>query len=176
MPAMYQLGIVFGAVALAPVMGVAGLAWGVVIGAALYLILQIPTLRKQRGVYSLTLGCDDPAVRQVITLMGPRLLGVAVVQLNFWVNGWLASRMSEGSMSGLSLGFSLMIMAQAAVAQSVAIAAMPTFSAQHALGRLDEMRTSLAGSLRGVILFAVPASLGLIILREPLVSLLFERG
>jgi putative peptidoglycan lipid II flippase len=175
-PAMYQLGIIFGAVVLAPTMGVYGLAWGVVIGAALYLFLQIPTLLKQRGTYLPTFGQDNPAVRQVIYLMAPRLLGVAIVQLNFWVNGWLASKMSEGSMTGLSIGFSLMLMAQAAIAQSVAIAAMPTFSAQHALGQVDEMRSSLAASLRGVLLFAIPASVGLIVLREPLVRLLYQRG
>jgi putative peptidoglycan lipid II flippase len=69
-----------------------------------------------------------------------------------------------------------MLMAQAAIAQSVAIAAMPTFSAQHALGRIDEMRASLAASLRGVILLAFPATVGLIFLREPLIALLYQRG
>jgi putative peptidoglycan lipid II flippase len=108
--------------------------------------------------------------------MGPRLLGVAVVQFNFWVNTWLASQMAPGSVTGLYYGFSIMLMAQAAIAQSVAIAAMPTFSAQYALGKQDEMRTSLAASLRGVILLALPASVGLIFLREPLVSLLYQRG
>jgi putative peptidoglycan lipid II flippase len=58
----------------------------------------------------------------------------------------------------------------------VAIAAMPTFSAQHALGRQEEMRGSLAASLRGVLLLALPASIGLILLREPLISFLFQRG
>jgi putative peptidoglycan lipid II flippase len=175
-PAMYQLGIIFGTLVLAPSMGIYGLAWGVVIGAALYLLLQVPTLLKQRGAYHFTLGLDNPAVKQVILLMGPRLLGVAVVQLNFWVNISLASEMTFGSVSGLTYGFSLMLMAQAAIAQSVAIAAMPTFSAQHALGQRDEMRTSLAASLRGVIFLALPASLGLMLLRVPLVAALYQRG
>jgi putative peptidoglycan lipid II flippase len=83
--------------------------------------------------------------------------------------------MQEGSVASITYGFSLMIMAQAAIAQSVAIAAMPTFSAQHALGKIDEMRNSLAASLRGVILLALPASVGLILLREPLISLLYQR-
>jgi putative peptidoglycan lipid II flippase len=108
--------------------------------------------------------------------MGPRLLGVAVVQVNFWVNAALASKMEEGSMTGLYYGFSLMLMAQAAIAQSVAIAAMPTFSAQHALGQLDELRGSLAASLRGVIFLALPASIGLIVLRQPLIAALYQRG
>ena len=175
-PALYQLGIIFGAVALVPKMGIYGLAWGVVLGALAYLIIQIPTLVKQKGNYSFTFGFENPDVRKVIFLMGPRLLGVAVVQLNFWVNTNLASRMLEGSVASITYGFSLMLMAQAAIAQSVAIAAMPTFSAQHALGKIDEMRGSLAASLRGVILLALPASIGLIVLREPLISLLYQRG
>jgi putative peptidoglycan lipid II flippase len=175
-PAMYQLGIIFGALFLAPSMGIYGLAWGVVIGAGFYLFLQIPMLLKQRGAYTFTLGLNNPNTKQVILLMGPRLLGVAVVQLNFWVNTWLASKMSAGSVSGLYYGFSLMIMAQAAIAQSVAIAAMPTFSAQHALGKTDELRASIAAALRGVILFALPASVGLILLSKPLVALLYQRG
>ena len=69
-----------------------------------------------------------------------------------------------------------MIMAQAAIAQSVAIAAMPTFSAQHALGKTDELRASIAAALRGVTLFALPASVGLILLSKPLVALLYQRG
>jgi len=179
-PALYQLGIIFGALALAPSLGIYGLAWGVVIGAALYLAVQIPSLFKLTNWSLFTshfsLGLHDSNVRQVLTLMGPRLLGVAVVQLNFWVNTWLASQMTSGSVSGLYYGFSLMLMAQAVIAQSAAIAVMPTFSAQHALGKQDEMRSSLAATLRAVILLALPASIGLILLREPLVSLLYQRG
>jgi len=175
-PAMYQMGIIIGAVALSPSMGIHGLAWGVVIGAGLYLLLQLPSLFSQRGRFEARLGLGDQSVRQVIVLMGPRLLGVAVVQLNFWVNTWLASQMPEGSVTGVYYGFSLMLMAQTVLAQSVAIAAMPTFSAQHALGRTDELRSSLVASLRGVVLLSVPASLGLIMLRQPLVSLLYARG
>jgi putative peptidoglycan lipid II flippase len=70
----------------------------------------------------------------------------------------------------------LMLMAQAAIAQSVAIAAMPTFSAQYALGKLDEMRMSLASALRGTLLLALPASVGLILLAKPIVSMLYQRG
>ena len=175
-PAMYQLGIIFGTVFLSPRMGIDGLAWGVVIGALAYLLVQIPTLIKQKGNYTPTFGFENPDVRRVIFLMGPRLLGVAVVQLNFWINIRLASQMEEGSVASLSFGFALMLMAQAAIAQSIAIAAMPTFSAQHALGKTDEMRASLAASLRGVILLALPASIGLMLLREPLISFLYQRG
>ncbi|MBI2332571.1 MAG: murein biosynthesis integral membrane protein MurJ [Chloroflexi bacterium] len=179
-PALYQIGIIFGAVVLAPIMGIYGLAWGVVLGAVLYLTVQLPSLFKlithHLSLVTFSLSLHDSNVRQVLLLMGPRLLGVAVVQLNFWVNAWLASQMAPGSVTGLYYGFSLMLMAQAVIAQSVAIAAMPTFSAQHALGQQDEMRFSLASSLRGVILLALPASVGLMVLREPIISLLYQRG
>lgn len=187
-PALYQLGIIFGALALAPALGIYGLAWGVVLGAALYLLVQIPNLIKVFNREA-TLKTEDwalrahywslltaPAVVGVLRLMGPRLLGVAVVQLNFWVNIALASQMEPGSVSGLTYGFSLMLMAQAALAQSVAIAAMPTFSAQHALGQTDEMRASLAATLRGVLLLSLPAAAGLMLLRTPLIATLYQRG
>jgi putative peptidoglycan lipid II flippase len=175
-PAMYQLGMIFGVFVLAPRMGIYGLAWGVVIGAAFHLLLQVPFLVRQKAEYFAGLGLKIPAVRQVGVLMLPRLLGVAVVQLNFWVNINLASDMAEGSATALGVAFALMLMPQAAIAQSTAIAALPTFSAQFARGQLGEMRASLAASLRGVLLLSLPASLGLILLREPVIVLLYERG
>ncbi|MBC8335299.1 MAG: murein biosynthesis integral membrane protein MurJ [Anaerolineales bacterium] len=175
-PSMYQLGMIFGVLVLTPKMGIYGLAWGVVIGALFHLVLQIPSLLKKRGKYSLTLGIGNAAVAEVIRLMGPRLLGVAVVQLNFWVNTWLASRMAPGSVAGIEYGFALMLMAQIAIAQSIATAAMPTFAAQYALGKLDDVRSSLSASIRGVILLSVPATVGLITLRVPLITLLYQRG
>ena len=175
-PAMYQLGMIFGVLVLSPSLGIYGLAWGVLIGAALHLVLQLPALFRLGGFYAPGLGLNVPDVREVASLMGPRLLGVAVVQLNFWVNTRLASQMSEGSVTGVVLAFSLMLMPQAAISQSIAIAAMPMFSAQVALGRLAEMRSSLAASLRGAIMLSLPAAVGLIMLRKPLVALLYQRG
>jgi len=184
-PSMYQLGLIFGVIALRPALGIRGLAWGVVAGASLYLLLQIPSVlqvahrdggERAGARYTPTLGWRDAAVRQVLRLMLPRVAGIGVVQLNFWVNTWLASRMAAGSVAGLQYGFSLMLMAQAAIAQSVAIAAMPTFSVQHALGKHAELRASLSASLRGVLLLAIPASAGLMLLRQPLVALLYQRG
>jgi len=174
--AMYQLGQIFGVLVLARWLGIYGLAWGVVIGAALFLLVQLPSLFKLKGEFSFSLGLENPDVIQVFQLMGPRVFGAAIVQLNFWVNNNLASNMAKGSIQSIGYGFTLMVMAQAAIAQSVAIAAMPTFSAQHALGKLDEMRSSLASALRGMFLLSLPASVGLILLARPIVSMLFERG
>jgi len=84
--------------------------------------------------------------------------------------------MPLGSVTALTLGFALMMIPEAAIAQAIAIAALPAFSTQVALGHLDEMRRSLAALLRGLLFLAVPASLGLILLRVPLVTLIYQRG
>ena len=175
-PLMYQLGMIFGILVLSPSMGIFGLAWGVVIGASLHMLLQIPFLTRLGGRYYATFGLKNPDVLEVARLMGPRLLGVAVVQLNFLVNTRLASYMLEGSVTAIVLAFSLLLMPQAAIAQSIAIAALPIFSAQVALGKLDQMRATLATSLRGVLLLSVPATMGLILLREPIIVLLYQHG
>lgn len=175
-PAMYRLGMIFGVLFLAPTMGIYGLAWGVVIGACLHLLLQLPSLVRLKGSYLPTFGLHMADVRHVGILMLPRVFGVAVVQLNFWVNIHLASQMSEGSVTGVRWALTMMLMPQAIIAQSVATAALPTLSAQYALSKPEELRNSLASSLRGILLLAIPASLGMILLRQPITALMLQYG
>jgi len=175
-PASYRLGWILGIVFLVPRWGIEGLAWGVVLGAVLHLLVQLPGLRGLTPHYRPLLGWREADVRHVGRLMLPRLLGVAVVQINFLVNTILASAMTEGSLTSLTLAFSLMIVPQAVIAQATGIAALPTFSAQVARGALSEMRSTLATTLRGVLFLAMPASLGIILLRRPLVALALQRG
>jgi putative peptidoglycan lipid II flippase len=176
-PAMYSLGMILGTWLLPEAWGIRRLAIGVVGGALMHLLVQLPRVWRlpERG-YHFYLGLRDLAVIQVFRLMGPRLLGVAMVQLNFIANTIIALGQPEGSVSAITLAFALMLMPQQAVAQSAAIASLPTFSAQVALGRLDEMRSSLASTLRAVLILAIPASVGLILLRMPIVALLYQRG
>jgi len=176
-PAMYSLGMIAGTLLLSPQMGISGLALGVVLGAAGHLLIQLPRLiRLKGGRYMAVLGLRDPAVMEVLRMMGPRVLGVAVVQLNFIVNTIIALGLSEGSVSALVWAFGLMMIPQMAIAQSTAIAALPTFSAQAAEGHLDELRNSVSATLRVIILLSMPAALGLILLRQPLVAMLYQRG
>lgn len=176
-PTMYWLGMIFGVLFLSPALGVFGLAWGAVLGAALHLAIQAPgLLRLAERAYTASFGLASSDVRRVITLMGPRLIGAAVVQLNFVVNVILASGQPAGSLSAIKIAWAVMTMPQVVIAQAIAIAALPTFSAQAARGALDEMRSSLAATLRGVLLLSLPASVGLILLRQPLTAALFQRG
>ena len=175
-PAMYSLGMIVGVLFFPESWGITRLAWGALLGSWLHLLVQLPDLLRLHGKYTLTLGLKIAEVREVARLMGPRIFGVAIVQMNFIVNTIIALSLPVGSVSAITLAWTLMLMPQAAIAQSIAIAAMPTFSAQVAMGKFDEMRASFASALRGILLLAVPAAMGLILLRQPLIELLYQRG
>ena len=176
-PAFNWIGWILGLIFFVPTMGIYGLAWGYVLGAFLHLTIQLPDLVKLAGRrYFPTFGLGNPAVGEVARLMAPRLLGVAAVQLNFVINTMVAASLGAGSLSAIKVAFMLMTMPLYAIAQSIATAALPTFSAQVARGEIDDMRTSLASTLRGILLLAIPATVGLILLRQPVVTMLFQRG
>jgi putative peptidoglycan lipid II flippase len=175
-PILYNLGIIGGAMVLAPTEGVGGLALGVVGGALGHLLVQLPGLVRHGMRYTPTLGLGNLGVHEVGRLMLPRMLGLAAVQLNFLVNTILASGLAPGSLAALNYAWLLMLLPQGVFAQAVATAAFPTFSEQAARGRQAEMRSTLAATLRAVLYLSVPAAAGLLVLRIPLVQLLFERG
>ena len=175
-PSVYNLSIVGGAVLLGPRLGVHGIAIGVVIGAALHLLVQVPGLLRYGARYSPVLGLGDPSVREVGKLIAPRTLGTAIVQLNFVVNNSLASMMGEGAVSAINYAWLLMLVPQGVFAQAVGTAVFPTFAAQVARGKRDELRRTLAATLRAVSFLCIPATVGLVVLGRPLVGMLFERG
>ncbi len=176
-PSMLWTGMIIGVIFFAPTLGIYGLAWGYVLGAIMHLGIQIPSLLRLAGrKYFRILGLNMPATREVGRLMAPRLLGVAAVQINFVVNTILATGMNPGSLASIKYAWAIMTMPQVVIAQSIAIAALPTFSAQVARNELGEMRSSLAATLRGVILLSLPATAGMILLREPIIAMLLQRG
>ena len=176
-PTMLWSGMIIGVLFFVPEMGIHGLAWGKVLGAGMHFAIQIPALLKlPQRKYIPTLGLKIPAVREVGRLMAPRLLGVSVVQLNFLVNTIIASGLSPGSLTSIIVAFAVMTMPQVVIAQAISIAALPTFSAQIARGKPEEMRRSLASTLRGILFLSLPAMMGLILLRVPVISMLFQRG
>ena len=173
-PSFLNLSLIGAALLLAPRIGVRALALGYVVGAALHLSIQLPGLILVGARYLPSL--YHPGVREVLWLMAPRVLGLAAVQVNFLVNTNIASRLGEGAVSALNYAWLLMLLPQGIFAQAVATAAFPTFADQAARGDRDGMRRTLVGTLRAVLFVTLPAAVGLILLRRPLVALLFERG
>jgi putative peptidoglycan lipid II flippase len=176
-PSMYNLGIIGGIVFLARPWGIYGVAIGTVVGALLHLLVQLPALRRLDWSYAPILGLRLEGVRNVGRLMGPRVLGLAVTQLNFWVNINLGSRIAvEGIVAALKLGFSLMLVPQGIVAQAIATVLFPSFSAQAARDERDALLETLLSASQAVLYLTLPATIGLILLRRPLVEVFFMRG
>jgi putative peptidoglycan lipid II flippase len=175
-PLLYNLSIIAGAWFLAPEFGVYGLVLGVVVGSVLHLQAQLIGIWWFGARYVRTLGLHNPDVREVGRLMAPRVLGLAAVQLQFWINTVLASTLVAGSLSSLNYAWLLMLLPQGIVAQAVATAAFPTFAALEAKGRLDDLRRLISGTLRGVLFLTIPAAVGLLVWRVPLIRMLLERG
>jgi putative peptidoglycan lipid II flippase len=175
-PMIYNASIIFGAVALAGPYGVHGLAWGVVIGSVGHLLVQLPALRAVGMRWNPSLDLGSAAVREVLRLMGPRVVGLAASQVNFLVLIFFASFVSDAAISAINYAFLMMMLPVGIVGIAVATAAFPTFSQQAAAGRLDALRASLWRTLRAVLFLAAPASVGLLVLAEPAIRLLLERG
>lgn len=175
-PGMYNIGIILGAVVLVPSMGVYGLAWGTVLGAALHLAVQLPGAAALRFAYRPILDVKDAGVREIARLMGPRVLGLAIVHVNFWISKSLGSGMVTGSIAALQRAWYLMMLPQGIIAQSVAIAVFPTFSAQAARDDQAGLRRTLGQVLRAVLFLSLPAMVGLLVLRLPVVRLIYESG
>jgi putative peptidoglycan lipid II flippase len=176
-PAAYSFGIILGVWLLPASWGIERLAIGTVIGAAGHLLLQLPALlRLPARNYELAAGFRDDPVRKVLRLMLPRIFGAGIVQLNFVANTIISLSLGAGSASALTWAFTLMLMPQAAIAQSAGTASLPTLSAQVELGKFEDFRQTLSSIVRVMLLLALPATIGLVFLRVPLVRVLYERG
>ncbi|MDX2141352.1 MAG: murein biosynthesis integral membrane protein MurJ [Chloroflexota bacterium] len=187
--AMYNIGQIIGALLISRALplltidgqasaNVYGLAWGVVLGAVLHLVVQLPGLQRIPARLRLLPSFSTPGAREVLTLMLPRVLGLAVVQINFVVNVTLAlpPRMVEGSVTAFSYAWTLMFFALGIVAQSVGTALFPSLSALAAAGDMDGYRERLVSAIKGVLFLALPAAVGLVVLGEPVIRALFERN
>lgn len=175
-PSVYNLAIICGALLLGPRFDVVGMAIGVVVGSALHLLVQVPQLLRYGARYIPVLGLEMPGVREVGRLMAPRVLGTAVAQLNLVINNSLASGMGAGAVSAINYAWLLMLMPQGVFAQALGTAAFPTLAEQAARGEEAEMRSTLSSTLRAIFSLSIPATVGMMVLGQPLVRLLFERG
>jgi putative peptidoglycan lipid II flippase len=174
-PLMYNLALIIGAVFLRGY-GIEGLAFSAVVGALLHFAIQIPGLAMIGFRYRPTLGLDLAGTREVAQLMIPRVLGLGVSQLNLLVNVALASFLLPGSIAYLNYAWLILMVPLGVFAMGLATAIFPTFAEQHAAHRTEEEQQTFLFGIRLILYTTIPAAVGLIVLRHPLVSLLLERG
>ena len=174
-PVTYNLGIVFGAVALTPRFGIRGLAYGVILGALGHVLTQLPTLlRVMRYVPLISLRI--PGMRRVGALLLPRMFGQAVFALNFVILTNFASRLGEGRISAFNFGYTLFLLPHGVFALSQATVLFPQLSRAAEAGDWDEFRRLYTVTLRTVCFFMVPASAALVALRIAIPEAIFQFG
>lgn len=176
-PNLYNLGIIFGAVALSGRFGVEGLAIGVVIGSGGHLLVQIPGLVRERMRYGFRVNLRDVPTLEVARLMGPRVLGLAAAQANFVVTTtFFASKVGTSAISGLTFAWLIANLPVALFGIALSTAAFPRLAEQAADADDRSLIETVSRVLRTILFFAIPAALGLAFLREPATTVLLERG
>jgi putative peptidoglycan lipid II flippase len=181
-PATFNLAAILVIPALVPVLRSNGIqpifavAIATLVGGLAQMGVQWPALRREGFRYQPVLAPRDSKLREILVLMGPGTVGLAAVQVNLLVNMLLATGEGAGAISWLNYAFRLMYMPIGLFGLSIATAALPSLSRHAARDDVPAMRTTLSSGLRLMLILNVPATVGLIALARPIVSLLFERG
>jgi putative peptidoglycan lipid II flippase len=151
---------------------------GILIGTALQLAVQIPSLVKRGMKFPVSVSVSDPGVKQFGRLMGPSFFGMGVYQINLFVDTLFAtsSRMPTGSIMSLYVADRVMQLVLGSYAIAMSTAILPTMSHQLAAGKLDEMKHTFGFALRIVSFITIPAAVGLVLLRSPIILVLFQHG
>ncbi|MCK4388977.1 MAG: murein biosynthesis integral membrane protein MurJ [Desulfobacterales bacterium] len=153
-----------------------GLAIGVVVGGVLQLGLQIPFMMRRGFRLEARGPLFHPGIKRIALLMTPGLLGAAVYQINIFVGTLLASLLPEGSVSYLYYADRLVQFPLGIFGIALATAVLPSLSRQAAGNDMDGLRSSFSYALKLVFFITIPAMTGLIVLKEPIVRVLFQRG
>ncbi len=176
-PIIYNLGIIFGGVVLVRWFGVAGLCWGVLIGAIIgNLALQLWATIRNGMRFHFTLDLKHPDIKKVWLLMLPLLLGQALPQVSIIVNKMFASTLGNGPQSILNRANMIMQVPLGIFAQAIAVAIFPTLATQAAFKRKDQMQSTTSLGIRAIFFLTIPASVFMIVLSRSIIQLLLQHG
>src|SRR5438128_6878070 len=152
-----------------------GMAIGTLIGGAAQFLMQVPWLFKIGFRFTPALSFADEGVRRVVALMTPAILGTSAVQINVLINTYFVSGI-EGAQGWLSYAFRLMQFPIGLFGVAVGTAAIPVLSRLASEGKIKDFRDTVSSSMNLVFLMTLPSACGLIVLGEPIVRLIYERG
>ena len=177
-PVMLNLAMIFSALFLSPCVKppVLSLAIGVVLGGIGQILIQVPAVRREGARFYPVFELYDPAVRRIGRLMVPGIIGLAITQANFFIGTFLASFLKEGSVSFLYYSFRLVQLPIGLVGVALGTAILPFLSSSAAAGSYQELKRITSLAIRLGFFLTLPFTVGLIIFREPIVAILFERG
>ena len=177
-PVFLNLSMIAALLLLAPYMRTptVALAIGVIGGGILQLALQIPFLMDKGLSFAPKWNPGHPALKKIGMLMLPTIFGSAIYQINQLVGTLLASLLREGSISYLYYADRLIQFPLGVFAIAISTAVLPSLSREAADGDFDRLKETLSHALRLTMFITIPSMVGLIVLREPIVRLLFQRG
>lgn len=174
-PLVYNGAVIAAALIFGPAHGISVLAWGVVAGAVLYFVVQLP---GARGVWEWRRVMDwgQPAARDVLRLLAPRVVGLAAFQAMLLITLYLASSLPKGNVGAINYAWPLIQFPIGALGTAAATAIFPTLARLSTADDLAAVRRTLNRSLSLVLYLAVPSAVGLIVLRRPIINLLYYHG
>jgi putative peptidoglycan lipid II flippase len=154
------------------------LAFGVLVGGTLQLLVQVPALVRHGMHFNWGVSLRHPGIRSVGRLMIPGFFGIGIYQINFFMDTvfWTAAKMPAGSLTSGYVADRVMELVLGGYAIAVATAILPMMSHQAAAHDFEAMKRTFAFSLRIVSYITIPAAVGLIVLRVPIIRVLFEHG
>src|SRR5271167_1245335 len=153
-----------------------GLAFATVIGGALQLIVQLPSLARLGYRFRPDFRWRDSGVKAILLLMGPAVIAASTTQFNVLVNSVFASRLENGAIFWLAAAFRLMQLPLGLFGVALGTVTLPLLSRLVVANRLDVFRTELSKAMRLAFLLTIPATIGLMMLAEPIISLLYQHG
>lgn len=175
-PVLYNAGILVGIYFFYPSMGVIGLGIGVVIGAILHMLIQLPVLYSHSFAPVVVKSLDKKLLKEVVLLSLPRTLGLSLNSLALLVLIAIASMMDEGSISIFSFAYNLQAVPISIIGVSYSVAAFPTLAKAFSLGKLDEFRHSIMTSMRQIIFWSMPVIVLFVVLRAQIVRVILGTG
>ncbi len=175
-PLFYNAGILLGVVVLLPYLGVLGVVFGVVIGAVLYLCVQLPTLVTLGKIPVFTTTIDRALVKQVMLLSIPRTLAMSLTNLTMLMMSAAASLLVAGSISIFQFSYNIETVPLMIIGISYAVAAFPTMARLFMEGKKKEFVDVIHRATRNIFFLSVPAALLIIVLRAQLVRILLGTG
>ncbi|NJC96590.1 MAG: hypothetical protein FIB03_09685, partial [Anaerolineae bacterium] len=173
-PTMYNVGQIFGAIYLVPRFGIHGLVYGVIIGAALHLLIQLPALSRYEFKWTPTLDLRDTGLIQALKLLTPRLATMAGIQLIVIARDNLASRLDQvGAVTSLTYGWMIMQIPETLLGTAIATAMLPTLAEFASRQDWSGFRLAIEKALRILIALTIPVAAVMAAGINPLVRAVF---
>lgn len=175
-PVALDIGYIIGLYAFVPTMGIIGLAWGTVLGALLHILIQTPALVKYHISYRPRLDLQLAGVREIIRLMGPRIVTLGTVQFADLVTIRLASGLPSGSTSAYFYAYGLMQLPQTLFGTAIALVIFPTLAELYNAGDIQGLKKTASNTLAIIWTLTIPSAAVTVLLGREIITVIFQGG